>query len=318
MSLLTMVQQVTRRIGIAAPSAVAGNTDEQIIQVLALANEEGEELAERHTWQSMTKEVTFVTGGDAKTITAVTKANPAVVTANSHGYSTGDQVDIADVEGMVQINNLRFTITRVNANTFSLDDTDSSNYGTYSTGGKSRLVQASQGTISTIISAGDFDASAVRITNETMWNRTQRRPVFGPLTARAYQALQASPVTGPFDQYRFRGNELIFDPAPTGFETIAFEYISNHWGQSSGGTTQDAWAADTDIGRISEKIMATGIIWRWKQAKGLAYAEDYNKYERRVADAVAREATKPVLDLAGGLAEYQPGLFVPQGNWNIS
>ena len=61
-----------------------------------------------------------------------------------------------------------------------------------------------------------------------------------------------------------------------------------------------------------------GIIWRWKQAKGLAYAEDYNKYERRVADAVAREATKPVLDLAGGLAEYQPGLFVPQGNWNIS
>ena len=318
MSLLTMVQQVTRRIGIAAPSAVAGNTDEQIIQVLALANEEGEELAERHTWQSMTKEVTFTTGGAAKTITAVTKANPASVTSNAHGYSTGDQVDIADVEGMVQLNGNRYTITRTNANVFTLDDTDSTDYSTYSTGGKARLVQASQGAISSIISAGDFDASAVRITNETMWNRTQRRPLFGPLTARAYQGLQASPVTGPFNQYRFMGNLLLFDPAPKGGETVAFEYISNHWCQSSGGTTQDAWTADADIGRISEKIMAIGVIWRWKQAKGLAYAEDYNKYERRVADAVAREATKPVLDLAGGLAEYRPGIFVPQGNWDIS
>ena len=39
MSLLTMVTQVCRRIGIVAPNAVVSSADPQIIQLLALANE---------------------------------------------------------------------------------------------------------------------------------------------------------------------------------------------------------------------------------------------------------------------------------------
>ena len=46
----------------------------------------------------------------AKDITAITKANPAVVTSSSHGYSNGDHVWISSVVGMTELNGRRFTV----------------------------------------------------------------------------------------------------------------------------------------------------------------------------------------------------------------
>ena len=45
-----------------------------------------------------------------KTITAITAANPAVVTSNSHGYSNGDFVIISGVVGMTEVNNKTFKV----------------------------------------------------------------------------------------------------------------------------------------------------------------------------------------------------------------
>lgn len=78
--------------------------------------------------------------GATKSISAATKANPCVVTATAHGFSTGDRVHIASVSGMTQLNDLTFTITKVSDNTFSLDGIDSSSYGTYSSGGTITLL----------------------------------------------------------------------------------------------------------------------------------------------------------------------------------
>jgi hypothetical protein len=52
--------------------------------------------------------------GAAKNITAITKANPGVVTISAaHGFSHGDTVLIESVGGMTQVNDLSFTISRV-------------------------------------------------------------------------------------------------------------------------------------------------------------------------------------------------------------
>ena len=75
-----------------------------------------------------------------KTITAVTKANPAVVTSASHGYSNGDEVYITGVVGMKELNNQFFRVANVATNTFELQDAygvnvDSTNFATYTSGG---------------------------------------------------------------------------------------------------------------------------------------------------------------------------------------
>ncbi len=75
-----------------------------------------------------------------KTITAITKANPGVITSNSHGYLTGDEILITSVVGMTELNNKNFLVVKIDANTFSLTDKDgvainTTNFTTYSSAG---------------------------------------------------------------------------------------------------------------------------------------------------------------------------------------
>ena len=80
---------------------------------------------------------------DPKAITAITKANPGVVTAAGHGYSNGDLVDLDDILGMTELNGVRVKVSNKTTNTFELQDEDgadidTSSYTTYKSGGKAR------------------------------------------------------------------------------------------------------------------------------------------------------------------------------------
>ena len=70
-----------------------------------------------------------------KTVTGVTKANPAVVTATAHGFANNDVVLFKSVGGMTQLNGHRYAIQNVTANTFELQGINSTGYGTYTSGG---------------------------------------------------------------------------------------------------------------------------------------------------------------------------------------
>lgn len=229
MSLLTMVQRVCGRRGLPVPTAVYSSVDPIIVQMLALANEEAQDLANRYPWQALQTESTFTT-----------------------------------------------------------------------------VATESQGAITTLAGAG-----FKYVLNDTMWNRDLRRPVFGPLVPYQWQQLKAQQITGPWNQFRIRNGNVLFIPAPAAGQTIALEWVTKYW---MGGTS-DVWTADTDTAYLDEDIMALGLMWRWNQMKGLEYAEDQEKYEKRVADAMARDAGKPVLNMNGGNIGYPAGVFVPNGGW---
>lgn len=61
MSLLTIVQNAQRRLGLTVTSSVVGNADDTATQLLALLNQAGEELAQEFAWQAITFEATFTT-----------------------------------------------------------------------------------------------------------------------------------------------------------------------------------------------------------------------------------------------------------------
>jgi hypothetical protein len=58
--------------------------------------------------------------GNAKTVSGATRANPVVVTANGHGFATGQYVYLSGIKGMTQINNQYFRVGAVTTNTFAL------------------------------------------------------------------------------------------------------------------------------------------------------------------------------------------------------
>jgi len=80
--------------------------------------------------------------GTPTAVTAITKANPGVVTSTAHGLSNGNLVRLTAVAGMTEVNYVVFTVQNVTANTFELYTTDTvptpvdtSTYTNYTSGG---------------------------------------------------------------------------------------------------------------------------------------------------------------------------------------
>lgn len=151
--------------------------------------------------------------------------------------------------------------------------------------------------------ASDFDRFVFGV---EIWNRTLSQKYRGPISSQAWQRLQVGQAGGIVGWWRLRGGDLLIYPSPTAGQTAAYEYVSNQWCESSGGTDQSAWAADTDTGILSEDLMTLGIIWRWKQTKGLAYAEEMATYERELEKAAGRDRGPGVIQTSTGRDEDWP------------
>lgn len=70
----------------------------------------------------------------AKTVTAITKADPGVVTSAAHGLANGDVVLFAVSAGMVELDGQAVRIANVATDTFELESLDTSDYSTFTAG----------------------------------------------------------------------------------------------------------------------------------------------------------------------------------------
>jgi hypothetical protein len=165
-----------------------------------------------------------------------------------------------------------------------------------------------QGVITTIAPGFSY------ITSSTFWDRTLTQPVTGPLSPIEWQALKARTATGPYPSYRIFGGKLYAYPAPSAGNTWVFEYQSTYFCQSSAGTNQSAWAADSDVGVLDENLMELGVVWRFKKKNGLDYSEDFRSYEQKLANETSRAGGRKVLDMISGSTAAR-GIYVPEGSW---
>jgi len=232
---LQIVQTICNRVGIAVPNSAVGTTDLQILQIVAILNEEGIELASRYPWQAL-----------------------------------------------LRVGNYTTVATEI------------------------------QGEVETIAPGLDY------IINDTIWNRSLRRPVFGPKTPQTWEQQKAFAINGPWSNYRIQNGNLSMYPVPTAGEECYFEYITTYWATDDTGVTgKSEFTQDTDLPVLSDELITLGAIWRWKNIKGLDYAEDFAKYERRLADMSARDGGKDWLSLTNTKYDIFPGVVVPAGSWNL-
>jgi len=172
------------------------------------------------------------------------------------------------------------------------------------------LAAESQGALATIAPGCKY------IVNDTIWNRDLRRPVFGPLSAQRYQQLKAMVMAGPWYQFKIIRGNINFIPNPAAGQDCYFNYISKNWVLAADNTTtKAAFTADDDTSLLDEDLMVLGLIWRWKAAKGFNYAEDFQKYERMVMDAMGRDGSKDTLNMGDVRYDIYPGVLVPAGSW---
>ena len=132
---------------------------------------------------------------------------------------------------------------------------------------KERTFTSIAGETQTAILPSDFD----RFVPETFWNRTDYYLVTGPVGAVEWQGLKAGGYGGQV-KFAYRGGDVLLIPAPGAGKSLAFEYVSNQWCASSGGTGQTAFAADTDVGTLDEELITRGLKFVYLTDEGLPNA----------------------------------------------
>ncbi len=128
----------------------------------------------------------------------------------------------------------------------------------------------------------------------TWWDKTNRWPVEGPVTAAVWEALKTSIVTGTIRRVVriFKGatsNDrkiFIFPTPPTSGDEITLEYISDGLVQDTGGTLKTTFTADTDVSLLDEDVVALCFKWRFLQAQGQPYVEEFRDCEAAIADLI--------------------------------
>lgn len=177
----------------------------------------------------------------------------------------------------------------------------------------STVAAESQGSLIDLTGA-DF----VKINNNTLWDMTNRRPVYGPVGQPEWQMRKAVSLSGPFHQYQIRGGELLLDPTPPAGLSYSFFWTSNKYVLGEDGVTRKSeFTADTDTVVFSDEFAHFGLLYGWKQEKGLPYAEDLRTWEMRAMAESMGDGTKAILSLDGGQPSARPGILVPEGDWPL-
>jgi len=153
-----------------------------------------------------------------------------------------------------------------------------------------------------------------RFIGDTWWNRTKTHAL-RLITNQRWQydkgAINAS--IGLYTEMRLRGNQILLYPTPSSTDSIYYEYLSTQWCESSGGTDQSAWVADTDTGIISEDLMGLGILWRFKRSIGDQYADEKDEYEQEVRLAMGNDGGRTII--GGDDYDGSPMLNIPENGW---
>lgn len=152
------------------------------------------------------------------------------------------------------------------------------------------------------------------IVQNTMWNRSKRRPIYGPVRPQDWQAIKSFTTSPVMDTVYVRANNFLISPIPPAGQTIAGEYVSKNFCQDNSGTGQSEWMTDTDEGILDEAVMTLGIILRYKLAKGLDANAALAQYETQVQQALTQDNPSPTIDLANS-QKRRPGVVVPEGSW---
>lgn len=282
---LELMQAFADEVGLPQPSQVIGAADDTSRQFLALANREGREFSSmahsRGGWQNLHKEYRFLTEcleGETGGITA----GSGVITGLSDTSSIVAGEWLVSADGFSNLCN----VVSVDSSTQITVDLKATKTDTVSIDiGKAAYALPS-----------DFAYFA----NRTFWDNSYRWELIGAIDAQEKQILRYG-VTAPVIRRTFyiRNNKMWLVPTPSeNGELIAYDYYSNAFCASSGGTWQTKWTADTDTYLLDEDSFILGMKYRYLRAKGFDFANEYREYMQSAGQAMARDSGSRVLSLS--------------------
>lgn len=293
-TLLSLFQTTMQGMGVSTsgqPSTVIGNTNQDVVQTLALVNAAGGELNREHDWQYAR-------------IQRIFEATAFEYTGNSTSGSTSltSMSSIASLDSTFMVEGLgvpqdTFVSSAVSTTvTMNREATSSNTTATY-TFSKVRFAVPS-----------DFD----RVVDKTQWDSDAHWAMIGPATPQQQAQLRNGVTTrGPRITHWFQEGYFQIWPPLGEDENLAYWYQSKWWILATAATavSKELFTVDTDTAIFPDPLMRALIKLKYLEAKGLwigapdEVGSPAYDYWKQVNLAKAHEAGSPTLSMAPRLGD---------------
>ena len=299
-TLLELVDQVSGELGLTQPPLVIGSTNNQTIQLLALAQRLGKDLVRDFEWQKLVKAYIWQTQNAVSTTGTIT-ANSKIITNIPSTAS-------------LQVGNV---ITGTGQTPYAeILTIDSSTQVTLNA-----PVTTSTASVSMTFAKQDYDLPAGydRMISDTNWDRTDHWRNIGTKSSQDWQFLQGGIISiGPRERYRIYNGKFRIFQALTTVYNFSFEYVSNYWVCAAGSSegTKKEYTADTDTSVFPDDLMMAGLKFYFLKAKKLDYGIELGEFTRALSYNKAQDVPVPSMSLAPvGMNQLVGPWSVQDGNW---
>ena len=280
-TMLQLVQQVAAELNLAVPTYVAGNTSQDVQQILALMNGAGYDLVKEYDWQALQVQYRFYTQAITANGTTVNGSKVLQIEAGTDIASVTSQWGITgyDINQDTQV-----VSVDTGTNTILMSQMAS---GT----GTGQVVLAQ--------TAYDLPFDFERITNRTQWDKTKHWEALGPEDAQQWQWLKSGYIsTGPRIRWRILDNQFQVWPPMNTQEYLGWEYKSKGWVRSPAGVVQNSFTNDNDTTVLDNRIIVLATKLKYFQVKSFDTTALQADYFRYLSVAKAQDKGAPNLSFA--------------------
>ena len=299
-TLLQLVDQMSAELGLTQPAAVIGSSNNQTVQILALAQRLGKDLVRDFEWQRLVQAYIWQTEVAVSTTGNITAGSKVITNIpTTAGLAVGNVVTGTGQTPYAEI----LTI-------------DSSTQVTLNA-----PVATSTSSVSMTFAKQDYDLPGGydRMISDTNWDRTDHWRNLGTKSSQDWQFLQGGIISiGPRERYRIYNNKFRIFQALTTVYNFSFEYVSNWWVCAAGSDqgSKSAFTADTDTCVFPDDLMLAGLKFYFLKAKKLDYAIELGEFMRSLSYCKAQDVPVSAMSLAPvGMNQLVGPWSVQDGNW---
>lgn len=158
----------------------------------------------------------------------------------------------------------------------------------------------------------------VSLVDSTGWDRTGSTPMFGAVSPQHAALIKAWTGTSVvYLPFRLEGNLMTFPTAPADGLTLAFEYVSNYWVQTTpAGPDASMPTAFTDLICFDPLTVVLGLKYRFLEAKGKSTVTAYTAFEDRLEWFKGKVAGTRVVSMSGS-GDFSSDLTVPDTGYGV-
>ena len=287
-TILSLVQNAFQGMGVAKsgdPATIIGNTNQDVVQVLALVNAEGDALAKEQDWQAQQKQHIFT--APYYTYTGTTTTDSTTVTGMSSVTGLTTNPTYFQVTGVGIPQDCFITAADSGALTVTLAQ-----------------AATASGTVSLTFSQilfeppSDFDHQIDR----THWDKSKHWEMLGPSAPQQREWLRSGYIsTGPRVRYSYMGGYFMIWPPLGSTEKLSYEYVSKNWvlatSPSTLTPTKQAFTVDTDTCIFPDSLMRALIKLKYFEVKGFDTSAYYRDYVQQRDIAKANDAGSQTLSM---------------------